>query len=116
MKFLFILTLLISTNAFAEMTCKAEQKVNENNQTIEKAIDLTPHVYANESIVLRGELENIYFSVRQPSSTNDDVLVIISEGPNYTHGTTVKAGFTHNNLLRVTIVFQSIVYTLKCSK
>lgn len=114
MKLLFILTLLISSSAFAQMDCEVEQKITKNSQITTSILPLTAEVYANGSTVYRGELENMYFSVR-PSGTND-ILAIISEGPNYTHGTTVRAGFTEDNNLRVAIVFQNTVFSLKCSK
>ena len=114
MKLLFISTLLFSLPSFADITCDVTKKVSTNTNYEQTITQLVPYENPSAQIVHRVEVDNMYFSVR--STGENDYLAIVSEGPDYTHGTTVKSGFTERDLMRVTFVFQNTVYTLKCNK
>lgn len=115
MKLLFTaIIMFFSVQSFAQLTCDVTLKKHTQSGVQEQTIRLEPQEHQTGQVVHRGEIENIHFSMRQ--AAENEYLAIISEGPDYTHGTTVRSGFTPNNQLRISLVFQNTIYSLLCTK
>ncbi len=111
----FLLTTLsLVATASANINCIGKRKIISANITEVTAIDLEKQSHGPKNTSHRGDIELLHFSMLD--NHDGSYLMLITEGPEYTKGTSVRAGFDNRNELKSTIVNGSTVYTLLCNK
>ena len=107
-----IISLLLLTNLSMAIECTGERRETIGSEvyvTKAKLID------QNYSTVLKLELdiEESYFSAQ---IDGDDVLAIISIGPNYTDGNLSRSSFNSSGQLKLSYVSAALTLNLECHK
>ena len=108
------IVVFFSSAAMAEIECKATKKIITKTETKTITVKLTPTSYGSKLKVFRGDLQLFHFSVRDDYSGS--LLAMITEGPDYTRGTTLNSGLDMDGKIKMSIVRGNTVHFLTCQE
>lgn len=116
MKCLFLaLSIILSTGAFASISCVGSIDVNSDSDPYHANIELSETMLTSDIYKASADLDNAYFSVTADLPIND-LTLIISFGPEYTSGMISKGTFDANNNFYSAFVEKNKVYKIYCTK
>lgn len=105
-----ILFLLSLSTLAVECTGERREVVGTQVEVIRESL-IDQNVPHNTKLTL--DIEEAYFSV---TVEGDDVLAMITLGPDYTNGNLFKGSFDSNGSLRLSSVSPTKTYILECNK
>lgn len=112
--FAITLVLLLSQVSSAEILCLGSKKLLKNSGGFQKheILKYTGTISNVKSYAI--DIEDLFFSVKDDNSGS--YLLIISEGPSYNWGTSVRGSFDKQGILKISVVRDDSVYTLSCTQ
>lgn len=111
---LFLITLLSLNSAFAD-TCIAHYRKVENNQVVEKNVEMKATYEDNFWRRLETDIFEIGYVVLFEKGTNK-AQVTVSKGPNYTDGALTNTTYNEDGRFTQALVLNNLVGKITCTK
>lgn len=112
MKFLLLFPLFLALPAMADFHCVAEAERNDGKGFQEKPLEPVAKLPSGRK--WSADLGDAYFSVAQDEAAGD-FLLLISRGPAYQDGVTLRGSPNRRGELRGALVGPEVTYRVRCA-